>query len=76
MLANQLIIALCRLYQACVSPFLTPSCRFSPSCSQYAIDAAKEYPLLTAIRKILGRLFRCHPFSTGGYDPVKQPTKT
>lgn len=57
-------------YQRAISPLLPPSCRFTPTCSQYAVEAIRKhgpfYGLYLAIRRIL----RCHPWGGSGYDPV------
>ncbi|HBJ75562.1 MAG: membrane protein insertion efficiency factor YidD [Smithellaceae bacterium] len=61
-----------RLYQACISPFFfAPSCRFHPSCSQYAIDAVKLYGPVKGSYLGAKRILRCNPLHPGGYDPVK-----
>jgi uncharacterized protein len=62
-----------RGYQLVLRPVLPPSCRFSPSCSEFAVDAARLHPPLAAIRMIVRRLARCHPLHSGGYDPVPMP---
>tara|TARA_B100000575_G_scaffold133395_1_gene106272 strand:- start:13880 stop:14101 length:222 start_codon:yes stop_codon:yes gene_type:complete len=59
------------IYQKLLSPLTPPSCKFSPTCSNYAIDAFKKHPLLKAFNLILLRILKCHPWSKGGYDPVK-----
>lgn len=59
-----------RGYQKFISPALPPSCRFSPSCSQYALEAVSKYGALKGIWLGVRRLIRCHPFNPGGYDPV------
>lgn len=66
-----LLIALVRLYQMVLSPLLPPSCRFYPSCSQYALEALRKKRLLRALWMITWRLARCQPFCRGGYDPVE-----
>jgi putative membrane protein insertion efficiency factor len=63
------LIALARTYQRWISPLLGPLCRFHPSCSQYFIDAVRKYGAVRGTLKGLARLARCHPFSTGGFDP-------
>ncbi|HKP84493.1 MAG TPA: membrane protein insertion efficiency factor YidD [Blastocatellia bacterium] len=65
------LIALIRVYQLAVSPLLPPSCRFQPTCSQYAMEAIKKYGAARGLYLGARRLLRCHPFHPGGYDPVK-----
>jgi hypothetical protein len=64
-LATTLILA----YQYGISPLLWPSCRYTPSCSEYAKQAIERYGLWCGLRMGIGRLLRCHPFHPGGYDP-------
>lgn len=59
-----------RGYQKFISPALPPSCRFSPSCSQYTLEAVSKYGALKGMWLGMRRLIRCHPFNPGGYDPV------
>jgi putative membrane protein insertion efficiency factor len=65
------LVSLIRVYQALISPLLPPSCRFTPTCSQYAIEAIKKHGALRGAYMAARRLLRCHPFHPGGYDPVK-----
>ena len=65
------LIFLIRAYQLVVSPLLPPACRFVPTCSEYAIEAIKEYGSIRGGYLASRRLLRCHPFHPGGYDPVK-----
>ncbi|WP_245590207.1 membrane protein insertion efficiency factor YidD [Desulfobulbus elongatus] len=65
------LIALFRGYQYFVSPLFPPSCRFVPTCSQYAIEAVAKYGAIRGTGLALWRIARCHPFSRGGYDPVR-----
>lgn len=51
------------------------TCRFHPSCSEYAVGALRQYNFFKAVGLIIRRLFRCHPWSVGGYDPVPENTK-
>ncbi|HLW48050.1 MAG TPA: membrane protein insertion efficiency factor YidD [bacterium] len=59
-----------RWYQRWISPHLAPSCRFFPSCSEYATGAVEGHGLLRGGWLAVRRLLRCHPFHPGGYDPV------
>jgi hypothetical protein len=59
-----------RGYQKFISPGLPPSCRFTPSCSQYALEAVSKFGALKGIWLGVRRLVRCHPFNPGGYDPI------
>ena len=65
------LIYLLRGYQVLISPLLPPACRFTPTCSEYAIEAVRQYGALRGIYMAARRLLRCHPFHPGGYDPVK-----
>ena len=69
-LGNAAGIALIRLYQRWISPGIPPSCRYYPSCSEYAAQAVQRYGLAWGGWLALRRLLRCHPFHPGGYDPV------
>lgn len=70
MAAVRLIIALIRLYKMGISPLLSPSCRFTPSCSVYAMNAFEKHGLVRGFYLSAMRLLRCNPFCRGGYDPV------
>jgi len=64
-------VLLIRLYQAIISPLLPQnSCRFYPTCSHYAIDAVERYGTAKGLFLSVKRIFRCHPFHPGGFDPV------
>jgi uncharacterized protein len=58
------------LYQLLLRPIMKPCCRYYPSCSQYALEALKQFGVFKGIWLTLYRLLRCHPWSKGGYDPV------
>ena len=58
-------------YRRIVSPMLPRSCRFTPSCSLYTLQAVEKYGLLRGSFMGARRILRCHPFSEGGYDPVQ-----
>jgi len=64
-------IALIRAYRRFISPLLPRSCRFTPSCSLYTLQAIEKYGLLRGGFMGARRLLRCHPFSKGGFDPVQ-----
>jgi putative membrane protein insertion efficiency factor len=64
-------VALIKGYRRFISPMLPPSCRFTPSCSLYTLQAMEKYGLLRGGFMGALRVLRCHPFSKGGYDPVK-----
>lgn len=70
-LVNRLLIFFIRLYQLFLSGLVGPVCRFTPSCSCYAVDALAQYPIYRALPRIIYRLLRCNPFSRGGYDPLR-----
>lgn len=60
-----------KLYQYFISPWIAPSCRYYPGCSQYMLNAIEEYGVIKGLWMGTGRLLRCHPWSAGGYDPVQ-----
>jgi len=62
-----------KLYRYCISPFLPPACRFHPSCSRYAGEAIELHGPVRGILLAVRRLLKCHPFHSGGYDPVPFP---
>ncbi|NMA82644.1 MAG: membrane protein insertion efficiency factor YidD [Epulopiscium sp.] len=57
-------------YQKYISPYKQPCCRFYPTCSQYMYDAVGKYGAVKGVFLGTKRIFRCHPFHPGGYDPV------
>ncbi|MEJ7577904.1 MAG: membrane protein insertion efficiency factor YidD [Pyrinomonadaceae bacterium] len=65
------LLMLLRFYKAVVSPLLPPSCRFVPTCSQYARESIERYGALRGSWMTARRILRCHPFHPGGYDPVR-----
>ncbi len=69
-LAARPLVILVRLYQVSLGPLMGGHCRFSPTCSQYAIDALTAHGALRGSWLTVRRISRCHPFGGGGYDPV------
>jgi putative membrane protein insertion efficiency factor len=70
MFLRKIALLLIRFYQAAVSPHFPPSCRYVPSCSEYAREAVEKYGLCRGLFLSLKRILRCHPLHPGGYDPV------
>ena len=68
-----LLIAPIRFYQYVLSPWVGRSCRFTPTCSQYAIEAIETHGALKGLWLATRRIARCQPWCQGGYDPVPQP---
>lgn len=66
-----ILISLLKFYKAVISPWLPPSCRFVPTCSEYAREAIERHGALRGTGMAIWRLLRCQPFCAGGYDPVK-----
>lgn len=63
-------VAVLRLYQRFVSPWLPTACRFYPTCSEYAAEAMERHGVTRGFVLAARRLLRCHPFHPGGFDPV------
>ena len=71
-----ILIGLIKLYKIVISPYLAPSCRYLPTCSEYAIDCLKTYGLIKGFFKATKRILSCHPFSKrDGFDPVVKELK-
>jgi conserved hypothetical protein TIGR00278 len=64
------LILLIKFYQVSISPLFPNSCRYTPTCSQYAIEALKKYGVLKGTWKALKRIIRCNPWGGCGYDPL------
>lgn len=64
------LLFLIRFYRAYISPLKPPCCRFTPTCSEYALEAVKRYGPWKGMRLSLKRIAKCHPFHKGGYDPL------
>jgi len=65
-------IVLVRFYQVAISPYTPATCRYSPTCSHYTVEALKKYGLFYGGWLSIKRIFSCHPWSKGGYDPVPE----
>ncbi|MCL4458131.1 MAG: membrane protein insertion efficiency factor YidD [Nitrospirae bacterium] len=66
-----LIIGVIKVYRYIISPLLPQSCRFTPSCSEYSMEAVDRHGTLKGVYLSFKRILKCHPFHPGGYDPVK-----
>jgi len=69
---KKLLIAMIRFYRRYISPLSPPSCRYSPTCSQYGIEAIERFGAVKGTGMTLLRILRCNPWSAGGYDPVPE----
>ena len=65
-----LLMKFVRFYQVAISPMLPPRCRYTPTCSQYAVEALQKHGAYKGSMLALRRICRCHPFGGSGYDPV------
>lgn len=69
---KKLFIGAIRFYQRSISPLSPPSCRFTPTCSCYAIEAIERFGVCKGTALAVWRILRCHPLCKGGYDPVPE----
>lgn len=69
-LARKTMVGLLRGYKWAISPLFLPACRYTPTCSEYAMEAVDRFGVMRGLGMAALRLLRCHPFSRGGYDPV------
>ncbi|MEN6414014.1 MAG: membrane protein insertion efficiency factor YidD [Veillonellales bacterium] len=67
---KQMLILLIKFYRIFISPLKPPTCRFIPTCSEYAILAIEKYGVLRGGILAVKRILKCHPFHPGGYDPI------
>ncbi len=72
---SKFIFGIVRFYQLAISPWLGSSCRYSPTCSHYMIDAVNEWGPLKGFWLGIKRIGRCHPWGSDGYDPVPENPK-
>ncbi len=63
-------VALIMFYRKCISPYTPSACRFTPTCSQYALEAFRKHGVFKGLYLTVRRLLRCHPWGGSGYDPV------
>jgi hypothetical protein len=68
--AKFLVLYALRAYKWALSPWLSPACRYVPTCSEYAMEAVERFGVLHGGWMAAGRVLRCHPFAGSGYDPV------
>ncbi len=64
------LIFIIKLYRRFISPIKAPCCRFSPTCSEYALSAVEKYGFFKGLFLSVKRILKCHPFHKGGYDPL------
>jgi putative membrane protein insertion efficiency factor len=72
---KRVLLALLRFYKRSISPLLPNACRFTPTCSEYAMEAIQKHGALKGTWLAIWRVLRCNPFCKGGYDPVPEPKK-
>ncbi|MCL5072202.1 MAG: membrane protein insertion efficiency factor YidD [Actinobacteria bacterium] len=68
---RKFVLSILKFYKKFISPVLPDSCRFYPTCSEYAVTAVGKYGVLKGSIKSIYRIIRCNPFNKGGYDPVR-----
>ncbi|MEO0288068.1 MAG: membrane protein insertion efficiency factor YidD [candidate division WOR-3 bacterium] len=68
---NRIFIFFIKIYKIYVSPLFPPTCRFTPTCSEYSLQAYQKYNFIKASFLTIKRILRCNPFSKGGYDPLE-----
>lgn len=73
---RKILIGLIKLYQYAISPYLPPSCRYTPTCSSYAVEAIGRFGIFRGGWLAMKRVGRCHPWHEGGYDPVPESDST
>ena len=69
-LISKILVLPIRFYQICISPLLGPSCRFTPTCSEYARQAILKHGPIKGLGLAIWRILRCNPWGGSGYDPV------
>ena len=74
-ISSFILIKIIKGYRYFISPLLGHSCRYLPTCSEYSIDALKEFGLVKGIFLSIKRVLSCHPWGKGGFDPIKKEIK-
>jgi len=69
-LMAKILLFMVRAYQYVLSPYFGTQCRFTPTCSHYAVEALKKHGAIKGVYFTTRRLLRCHPWHDGGYDPI------
>ena len=64
------LIFLVKIYQSIISPLFPPTCRYKPTCSEYAIQSLKKHGLIKGVFLSIKRVVNCHPWGGSGYDPI------
>ena len=76
---SNILIGMIKFYKMVISPYLTPSCRYLPTCSEYTVECLRAYGLTKGISKSIKRILSCHPIKTlgggEGFDPVDKELK-
>lgn len=69
---KHVLLLLIRFYRKAISPWFPPSCKFTPTCSQYGLEAIERFGAVKGGLLTVWRILRCNPWSAGGYDPVPE----
>ena len=72
---TQILIKFIKIYKYLISPLISPSCRYLPTCSEYSIEALKTYGFSKGLVLSFKRILSCHPWGNSGFDPVKKEVK-
>ena len=72
---THILIKFIKIYKYLISPFIGPSCRYLPTCSDYSIEALKTYGFSKGLMLSFKRILSCHPWGNSGFDPVKKEVK-
>lgn len=72
---KRVLLAMLRFYKRSISPLLPPACKYTPTCSEYAMEAIQKHGVIKGVGLAIWRILRCNPFAKGGYDPVPEPKK-